>query len=876
MNKYVYNFKEGNRTMNKLLGSKGANLSEMLNLRLPIPEGIIITTELCNMYIKEKKISEMAINEIYENITKIEKEVDKNLGCEKNPLLLSIRSGSSVSMPGMLDTILNLGLNDVTVEALGKITSNKIFAYDCYRRFIMMFADVVNGINKNKFEKEFSKYKKSKGYKKDSELLEEDYKEIVGTFKRLYKEEVGEEIPTEPKKQIIQAITAVFESWNNTRAKAYRKINNISQDLGTAVIVQRMVFGNMDKNSGTLVLFTRNPITGENNFFGEYLEKAQGEDIVAGVRTPKKLEVLEEKHKSQYVEIIKYGKKLENYYKEVQDIEITIEEGKVFILQTRNGKRTATAAMKIAVDFVEEGLITKEEALLSIDTKQVERLLHPNIINKKEVEKYIIGRGLPASPGAVAGKIYFTIKSAEKAFKKGEDIILVREETSPEDITGMEISKGILTVNGGLTSHASVVARSMGKCCICGCSDIQIYEEDKYFILNGVKYKESDYLSLDGSTGEIYNCKIETKQSKITGNFYKIMEWSDEIRTLKIKANADTPKDVRKAMEFGAKGIGVVRSEHMFFEENKITKIHKMIMADTDEERKKAVLELMPYQKEDFKGIFKEVGKLGGVTIRLLDPPLHEFLPSSKNEFKKLSKILEMNVDKLKRRANELKEINPMMGHRGCRLASTYPEIPRMQTRAILESAIEVMEEDTIEIVPEILIPLIVGIKEFTKIKKIIIDEAEKVIKEYNVKIKYKIGAMIETPRSALIAEALAKEADFFSVGTNDLTQLTFSLSRDDTSEMLTGYLEQGTFHFNPTTEIDVNGVGKLIEMAKKGGRKIKKDLEIGICGEHSSDPKSIIYFDKIGMDYVSCTTYKIPVARLATAQATIINRIKI
>ncbi len=871
LKKYVYEFKEGNSSMNKLLGNKGANLAEMLSLELPIPEGFVITTEACKKYEEYKNTPENIVDEIFNHVEKLEKKIKgKN---SEMPMLVSVRSGSSVSMPGMMDTILNLGLNDDTVEQLGRATNNRTFALDCYKRFIMMFGEVVKEIDKKKFKKALKKYREDKGYEKNVKFSEDDNEEIVEILKKVYLEEVGEEFITDPREQLRESINAIFKSWNNSRAKAYRRMNRISNKLGTAVVVQRMVFGNMDNKSGTAVLFSRNPVTGENKIYGEYLRNAQGEDVVAGTRTPKKFADMENDFPSIYEKIIEYAKILENHYKEVQDIEITIEQDEIYFLQTRRGKRTATAAMKIAVDLVEENILTKEEGLLSISCEDIERLLHPTFKNNEEMKKNIIGKGLPASPGAGAGKIYFTVEKAEEAYKKGEDVILVRPETSPDDIIGMEIAKGILTVHGGLTSHASVVARGMGKCCVCGCEEIEISEDETYFILNGTKYIEGQYISLDGSTGEIYDCKLETEQGKITGYFHKIMEWSDEIKNLKIKVNADTPKDVKKAIEFGAEGVGVVRSEHMFFEESKIIKIHQMIMADTKSSRDDAIVGLMPYQKEDFKGIFEEVKEKGSVTVRLLDPPLHEFLPTSDIEFNKLSDEIGISAKTLKNKAEELKETNPMMGHRGCRLASTYPEIPRMQTRAIIESAIEVAEEQRIKIVPEILVPLIVGIKEFIAIKKIIREEAEKVIEEKGVKLEYKIGAMIETPRSALIAENLAKESDFFSIGTNDLTQLTFSLSRDDGTKILRGYLEDGTFHFDPTVTIDVDGVGKLIEMSKDGGKKIKPNMEIGICGEHSSDLASILYFDKIGIDYISCTTYKIPVARLGTAQAAIINK---
>jgi pyruvate,orthophosphate dikinase len=775
-------------------------------------------------------------------------------------------------MPGMMDTVLNLGLNDETVEALAKETNNPRFAYDSYRRFIMMFADVVIGVSKSKFERVLDNYKQEKNYKSDLDLSTDDLKFIANKFKEIYKDDQKKDFPSDAKEQLYEAICAVFRSWDNPRAFVYRRMNDIPYEWGTAVNVQSMVFGNMGETSGTGVVFTRNAATGENKIYGEYMMNAQGEDVVAGVRTPKPFEDLAKEMPDIYNEFTKYAKILENHYKDMQDMEITIEKGKLYFLQTRNGKRTANAALQIAVDMVNEGLLTKEEALLKVEPKQLDQLLHPMFDPNVLKAAKPIGKALPASPGAAAGKVCFTAEDAKKLAANKQRVILVRLETSPEDIEGMIVSQGILTVRGGMTSHAAVVARGMGRCCVSGCEEIKISEEEKYFILGGREFHEGDYISLDGSTGNIYGEDIKTIPPQISGNFAKFMEWADNTRKLGIRTNADTPQDAKKAVEFGAEGIGLTRTEHMFFEEDRIPKMRMMILSDTREERVSALNKLLELQKKDFVGIYEAMKGLP-VTIRLLDPPLHEFLPTDDEDFKKLAKEMGKTFEELKLKAENLHELNPMMGHRGCRLAVSYPEIAEMQTRAILEAAIEVKKNKGYDIIPEIMVPLVVDIKEFKYVKNIIDETAKKVFDEANTKLEYHVGTMIEMPRAALTADEIAKEAEFFSFGTNDLTQLTFGLSRDDAGKILNDYIEKNIFECDPTARLDQKGVGQLVKIAVEKGLSTRKNLKVGICGEHGGDPSSIEFCHKVGLNYVSCSPFRVPIARLAAAQAAIKNK---
>lgn len=873
MTKYVYSFSEGNKDMRNLLGGKGANLAEMTKLGLPIPNGFTITTEACiNYYNEGKMISKEIREEIFLNLRKLEEQLGKKFGDNSNPLLVSVRSGAMASMPGMMDTILNLGLNDISVEGLAKKTNNPRFAYDSYRRFIQMYSDVVMEVNKSFFEKIIDELKKEKNIIYDTDLSVEDLKELVNRFKNVYKEHMnGEEFPEEPEEQLIKAIEAVFRSWDNPRAIVYRRMNDIPGDWGTAVNVQSMVFGNMGENSGTGVAFTRDPATGEKGIYGEYLINAQGEDVVAGVRTPSSIAKLQEEMPKCYEEFINIANNLENHYLDMQDMEFTIEEGKLYILQTRNGKRTAKAAIKIACDLVDENKITPKEAVLRIDAKSLDQLLHPTFNSKALEEALEIGEALPASPGAAAGKIVFTAEDAKKLGKggKGERVVLVRLETTPEDIEGMTASQGILTGRGGRTSHAAVVARGMGTCCVAGCSQMIINEEEKYFTLGGHTFHEGDYISIDGNTGKIYKGDIRTEDSTISGDFGRIMSWADEYRTLKVRTNADNPKDTRKAIELGAEGIGLCRTEHMFFEEDRIPKIRKMILSDTTEEREKALSELIPFQKSDFKAMYKELKGLP-MTVRYLDPPLHEFLPTKEEDIISLAEEMHTDPEYLRNKIAYLHEFNPMMGHRGCRLDVTYPEIARMQTRALLEAAIEVEEEEGYNIVPEIMIPLVGEVKELKFVKDIVIEEAEKVKKEKNSNISYHIGTMIEVPRASLLADEIATEADFFSFGTNDLTQLTFGFSRDDAGKFLDSYYQNKIYEIDPFAKLDQKGVGTLVEMAAKKGRSVKGDIKLGICGEHGGDASSIEFFHRIGLDYVSSSPFRIPIARLAAAQAAI------
>ena len=869
--KYVYAFKEGNASMRNLLGGKGANLAEMTNLGLPIPQGFTVTTEACTEYYNcGKKISKEIEEEIFKAIGELEKIQGKKFGDNEDPLLVSVRSGARASMPGMMDTILNLGLNDEAVEGFAKKTNNPRFAYDSYRRFIQMYSDVVMEVNKSFFEKIIDELKEELGVHYDTELNVDDLKELVKRFKKVYSDHMnGEEFPQDAREQLMGAVKAVFRSWDNPRAIVYRRMNDIPGDWGTAVNVQAMVFGNMGDTSGTGVAFTRNPSTGEKGIYGEYLINAQGEDVVAGVRTPQPITKLAEDLPECYEEFIKIATKLENHYKDMQDMEFTIQEGKLYFLQTRNGKRTAQAAINIACDLVDEGMITPEEAILRIDAKSLDQLLHP-MFDKDELAKgEVIGSALPASPGAAAGKIYFNAEDAKNAGKggRGERVILVRLETTPEDIEGMVASQGVLTVRGGMTSHAAVVARGMGTCCVSGCGEIKINEEKKEFTLGNYTFHEGDYISLDGSTGKIYKGDIKTVPASVTGNFGRIMAWADENRRLKVRTNADNPRDTKKAVELGAEGIGLCRTEHMFFEEDRIPKIRKMILSETVEDREKALNELIPFQKGDFKAMYKVLNGLP-MTVRYLDPPLHEFLPTEEEDIIALAKDMNISVEKLKEKISDLHEFNPMMGHRGCRLAVTYPEIAKMQTRALMEAAIEVSEEEGIEIVPEIMIPLVGEEKELKFVKDIVVETAELVKKEKNSDMQYHIGTMIEIPRAALTADAIAKEAEFFSFGTNDLTQMTFGFSRDDAGKFLDSYYQNKIYESDPFAKLDQTGVGQLVEMAVEKGRKTRPNIKLGICGEHGGEPSSIEFCNRIGLDYVSCSPFRVPIARLAAAQA--------
>ncbi len=873
MTKFVYLFNEGNAEMKNLLGGKGANLAEMTNLGLPIPQGFTVTTEACTDYYNSgKKITDEIKDQILEALGKLEEEQGKKFGDESDPLLVSVRSGARVSMPGMMDTILNLGLNDASVEGFAKKTGNARFAYDSYRRFIQMYSDVVMEVNKSFFEKIIDELKHEKGIKFDSELTTEDLQELVKRFKKVYSDHMnGEEFPQDVNEQLMGAVKAVFRSWDNPRANVYRRMNDIPSDWGTAVNIQTMVFGNMGDTSGTGVAFTRNPSTGEKGIYGEYLINAQGEDVVAGVRTPQPIAKLAEDLPECYKEFIEIAHRLENHYKDMQDMEFTIQEGKLYFLQTRNGKRTAPAAIKIACDLVDEGMITPEEAVLRIDAKSLDQLLHPMFDQDALVQGEVIGEALPASPGAAAGKIYFTAEDAKKAGKggKGERVILVRLETTPEDIEGMVASQGVLTVRGGMTSHAAVVARGMGTCCVSGCGDIAIDEHAKVFTLHGETFHEGDYISLDGSTGKIYKGDIKTVDASVSGDFGRIMAWADEYRKLGVRTNADNPRDTKKAIELGAEGIGLCRTEHMFFEEERIPKIRRMILADTFEEREKALNELIPFQKSDFEQMYRELKGLP-MTVRYLDPPLHEFLPTEEDDIIALAKEMNVTPERLHQKISELHEFNPMMGHRGCRLAVTYPEIAKMQTRALIEAAINVSRELGIEIVPEIMIPLVGEVKELKFVKDIVVETAEKVKAEMGSDMKYHIGTMIEIPRAALLADEIAREADFFSFGTNDLTQMTFGFSRDDAGKFLPSYYENKIYEFDPFAKLDQNGVGKLVSMAAKLGRETRPDIKLGICGEHGGEPSSVEFCHRVGLNYVSCSPYRVPIAKLAAAQAAI------
>lgn len=870
---YVYLFNEGNASMKNLLGGKGANLSEMTILGIPVPQGFTVTTEACNKYYEDdKKISQDIIEEIENKMSELEKITGKKFGSLENPLLVSVRSGARVSMPGMMDTILNLGLNDESVEAMAKLTNNPRFAYDSYRRFIQMFADVVMGVEKRLFEDLLDEVKEEKGYKIDTDLTAEDLKDLVVRFKALYKKEKGEDFPSNPKEQLIEAVTAVFRSWNNPRAIVYRRLNDIPGEWGTAVNVQEMVFGNKGETSGTGVAFSRNPANGDNELYGEYLMNAQGEDVVAGIRTPEPISHLEAQNPTIYKQFTDIVNTLEKHYRDMQDMEFTIEDGKLYFLQTRNGKRTAQAALKIAVDLVEEGMLTKEEAILKVEPKQLDTLLHPAFASDGLKEAKIVAKGLPASPGAACGKIAFTAEEAKERKANGENVVLVRLETSPEDIEGMIAAEGILTVRGGMTSHAAVVARGMGTCCVAGCGELKVNEEARTLEVNGQVLTFDDYISIDGSTGHIYAEQVKTVSPEITGHFATFMGWADEIRKLKVRTNADTPRDTKQAVEFGAEGIGLCRTEHMFFAEDRILAVREMILAKNEDSRRVALEKLLPMQREDFIGIYEALEERPA-TIRFLDPPLHEFLPSEEEDINALAKEIGVSPAEIKNVVAELHEFNPMMGHRGCRLAVSYPEIAEMQTRAVIEAAIEVKKNKGYNIVPEIMIPLIGEIKELKYVKNVVVETAKTVMEEKGVQLDYKVGTMIEIPRAALTADKIAEEAEFFSFGTNDLTQMTFGFSRDDAAKFLKDYYEKGIYEQDPFAKLDQEGVGELMRIACEKGKATRPDIKLGICGEHGGDPSSVEFCHNLGLNYVSCSPYRVPLARLAAAQAQVKNK---
>ena len=871
--KYVYSFREGNKDMRELLGGKGANLAEMTSIGLPVPRGFTVTTEACTKYYEDgEKLSDEIVKQIEEKLEELEKVTGKKMGDIKNPLLVSVRSGARASMPGMMDTVLNLGINDVVAKGFAEATENPRFVYDSYRRFIQMFADVVMGFPKSSFERLFDKIKEDKKVELDTDLSAEDLMEVVEIYKKEYQKHAGCDFPQDPKVQLMEAVKAVFRSWNNERAITYRRLNDIPGSWGTAVNVQEMVYGNRGNDCGTGVAFTRNPATGEKKLYGEYLINAQGEDVVAGIRTPQSIETLKEVMPDCYNEFVKICGILESHYKDMQDMEFTIENGKLFMLQTRNGKRTAQAALKIAVDLVNEKMITKEEALLKVEPKQLDQLLHPNFDDKALKAAKPVAKGLAASPGAATGKIYFTAEDVINAHKNGEkDLLLVRLETSPEDIEGMNLAHGILTIRGGMTSHAAVVARGMGTCCVSGCGELKIDEEKKTVTTkDGKTYKEGDWMSLDGSTGNVYGERIKTVDPEISGDFETFMNWADKVRRLKVRTNADTPKDAIQARKFGAEGIGLCRTEHMFFEEERIFNFRRMITADTVEAREEALEKILPYQRDDFEGLFRAMEGYG-VTIRFLDPPLHEFLPHTDEEIKPLAKSLGMTFEALKARVESLKEFNPMMGHRGCRLAVTYPEIAKMQTRAVIEAAIKV-NKDGLNVKPEIMIPLIGDVKELKYVKNIVVETADEIIKKSGVELEYHVGTMIEIPRAALTADKIAEEAEFFSFGTNDLTQMTYGFSRDDAGKFLEDYYKKGIFESDPFAKVDQEGVGQLMEIAIEKGKKTRPDIKLGICGEHGGEPSTVEFCHNLGLTYVSCSPYRVPLARLAAAQAAIKN----
>lgn len=869
--KYVYSFKEGNKDMRNLLGGKGANLAEMSTLGLPVPRGFTVTTEACLKYYDDKEeLSEEVVKEIFDQLAALEEITGKTMGDSKNPLLVSVRSGARASMPGMMDTVLNLGMNDSVALGFSEVTKNERFVYDSYRRFIQMFADVVMGFPKSSFERLFDKIKEEKNVEYDTDLTAEDLKEIVSIYQEEYKKHAGTDFPQDPKTQLLEAVKAVFRSWNNDRAITYRRLNQIPSSWGTAVNVQEMVYGNRGDTSGTGVAFTRNPATGEKKLYGEYLMNAQGEDVVAGIRTPKSIDTLKQVMPDCYEEFCNICKILEDHYKDMQDMEFTIEDGHLFMLQTRNGKRTAQAALKIAVDLVNENMLSEEEALLKVEPTQLDQLLHPNFDQASLKAAEIVAKGLAASPGAATGKIYFTAEDVIKAYEAGEkDILLVRLETSPEDIEGMNLAHGILTVRGGMTSHAAVVARGMGTACVCGCGDLIIDEINKTLkIKDGRVFSEGDYMSLDGSTGKVYGSQIQTVAPEISGDFEIFMKWADRVRSLQVRCNADNPKDAMIARKFGAEGIGLCRTEHMFFENERIFNFRRMIVAGDEKAREEALEKILPYQRDDFEGLFRSMEGYS-VTIRFLDPPLHEFLPHTDEEISSLALSLGITFEELKTRVESLKEFNPMMGHRGCRLTVTYPEIARMQTRAIIEAALNV-KKDGINVVPEIMIPLIGDEKEFAFVKNIVVETADKIIEESGSDLSYKVGTMIEIPRATLLADKIAQEAEFFSFGTNDLTQLTYGFSRDDATKFLNDYYSKKIFEQDPFATLDQEGVGKLVKMGVELGRKTREDIKLGICGEHGGDPATIEFCHNIGLTYVSCSPFRVPVARLAAAQAVI------
>ena len=870
--KYVYLFSEGNKDMRELLGGKGANLAEMTKAGMPVPQGFTVSTEACTQYYKDgRQINDEIQAEIYEYLGKMEEICGKKFADPENPLLVSVRSGARASMPGMMDTILNLGLNDMVVEGLAKFTNNPRFAYDSYRRFIQMFSDVVMELSKKRFEEIIDDLKDKKGVKQDVELDADDMKELVVRFKEFYKNEKGEDFPQDPKVQLMEAVKAVFRSWDNPRANVYRRMNEIPYDWGTAVNVQAMVFGNSGDKSGTGVAFTRNPATGEKALFGEYLINAQGEDVVAGVRTPSPISQLQQDMPEVYAQFAEIAGRLEKHYKDMQDMEFTIENGKLYMLQTRNGKRTAAAALKIAVDLVDEGMIDEEEAVLRVEPKQLDALLHPQFDAEAVKKAKVIGKGLAASPGAACGKVVFSAEDAKEWHERGEKVVLVRLETSPEDIEGMVVAEGILTVRGGMTSHAAVVARGMGTCCVSGCGEIVVDYEKKQFTLGGLTIKEGDYISIDGSTGNIYAQAIPTVAASISGDFGRFMGWADKYRKLEVWTNADTPRDAKQGRSFGAQGIGLCRTEHMFFEETRIKAMREMIVADNTEDRKKALDKIMPYQQGDFEALYEAMEGCP-VTIRFLDPPLHEFLPTKEEDIKEIADELGITVARLHEVIASLHEFNPMMGHRGCRLAVSYPEIAEMQTTAVINAAINVTKKGQYKITPHIMIPLVGEVKELKFVKDVVVATADKIIKESGIDMKYEVGTMIEIPRAALTADEIATEAEFFSFGTNDLTQMTFGFSRDDAGKFLDYYYENKIYESDPFAHIDQKGVGKLVKMAAELGRKTRPDIHLGICGEHGGDPTSVEFCHNVGLNYVSCSPFRVPIARLAAAQAAIKN----
>ena len=873
MAKFVYDFSEGNGSMRELLGGKGANLAEMSNLGMPVPQGFTVTTEACTQYYNDGRTIAPEIEaEIMEHLAKLEEKTGKQFGSTTNPLLVSVRSGARASMPGMMDTILNLGLNDVAVEGFAAKTGNPRFAYDSYRRFIQMFSDVVMELSKKRFEEIIDDLKDKKGVKQDVELDADDMKELVVRFKEFYKAEKGVDFPQDPKVQLMEAVKAVFRSWDNPRANVYRRMNEIPYDWGTAVNVQSMVFGNSGNNSGTGVAFTRNPATGEKALFGEYLINAQGEDVVAGVRTPSPISKLQEEMPGVYDQFADIANRLEQHYKDMQDMEFTIEDGKLYMLQTRNGKRTAAAALKVAVDLVDEGMIDEKEAVCRVEPKQLDALLHPTFDAEALKKAAVVGKGLAASPGAACGRVVFTAEEAKEWAARGEKVVLVRLETSPEDIEGMQVSQGILTVRGGMTSHAAVVARGMGTCCVSGCGDIVVDYAAKQFTLAGKVYKEGDWISLDGSTGNIYGEAVATVPADPgSGYFGRLMGWADKYRQLGVYTNADTPRDAKQAVAFGAQGIGLVRTEHMFFEGDRIKAVREMIVAENTEERKKALAKLLPYQQGDFEGIYEVMGERP-VVVRYLDPPLHEFLPTKAEDIAELAADMGITAERLTEVVASLHEVNPMMGFRGCRLAVAYPEIAEMQTTAVINAAINVTKKGQYTIKPEIMIPLTTDVKEMKYVKDIVVSTADKIIAESGIDLKYEVGTMIEDPRAALLAGEIATEAEFFSFGTNDLTQLTFGFSRDDAGKFLGYYYDKKIYESDPFAHLDQNGVGKLVEMAVKAGKATRPEMHMGICGEHGGDPTSVEFCHKVGLTYVSCSPFRVPIARLAAAQAAIKN----